>query len=420
MRILLGLICVGIMTVALCGCDEEKQGDAQSAVPVAQPITEPAAEEAEPTLPVAQPVPVQTPADPEAVVVTVNGTPIKEAAVAAELEKRIEAMKSRMQPGQEMPEAQKQQMRMGIVDMLVQQEILKQKLAAKNITVSEEEVMAKIEEIAKANDQTMDEVKAEIAQYGMTFEDLLEQIRPQVEMAKLADASMDDPKLVEEAKAFYAENPSYFVIPEEVRASHVLIKVEPTATDEEKAAAKAKAEEVLAKAKAGEDFATLAKEYSDDPGSKDTGGEYTFGRGKMVKPFEDTAFALEPGQVSDLVETQFGYHIIKLSEKTEGGTQPFDEAKEKIVSYLIQKEMREGATIEYSEAEEALREKVQQQQMMQQQMMQQMQQQMQQQQQQQGATEAAPETPAEAPAEAPVEAPAEAPVEAPVEAPAEN
>lgn len=387
MRILLGLICICMMTVAFSGCDEDKTGDAKSATPVAKPVAEPVVEaaiapaaEAAPAVPVAKPVPAQPEAepamDPEAVVVTVNGTPIKNAAVTEEVGKRIEAMKQRMQPGQEMPAAQKDQIRMGVVDMLVQKEILKQKLAAKNITVSDADVMAQIEEIAKANNQTLDEVKTEIAQYGMTMDDLKSQIRPQVEMKKLAEASMNDPKMVEEAKKFYDDNPSYFQVPEEVNASHVLIKVEPNATDEEKAAAKAKAEEVLKKAKAGDDFAALAKEYSDDPGSKDNGGEYTFGRGKMVKPFEDAAFALEPGQVSDLVETQFGYHIIKLNKKTEASVTPFDEAKEKIISYLLQKQMRDDSKIEYSKEEQALRDKVEQQQQMQQQMMQQIQQQM--------------------------------------------
>jgi peptidyl-prolyl cis-trans isomerase C len=373
-----------LMTVALCGCDDDKQTTTQPATPVAKPVPAEPAEEAQPAVPVAKPVPAAPAADPDAVVATVNGTPIKNAAVTAELDKRLKAMQMRMQPGQEMPAAQIQQMRIGVVDMLAQQEVLHQKLAAQNITVSDDEIMARIGEIAAANGQSMDEVNEEIAQYGMTMDDLKTQIRPQVEMQKLAEASLDNPEMVKQAQAFYDENPAYFQTPEQVRASHVLIQVDREADDEAKAAAKAKAEEVLAKAKAGEDFAALAKEYSDDPGSKNTGGEYTFERGKMVKPFEDTAFAMEPGQISDLVETQFGYHIIKLSEKIDAATTPFDEAKEQIISYLIQKDMQENATIEYSKEEQALRDQARQQQMMQQQMMQQMMEQMQQQQQEAG------------------------------------
>ncbi len=86
--------------------------------------------------------------------------------------------------------------------------------------------------------------------------------------------------------------------------------------DKDKADIRKKAEEVLAKAKAGEDFAALAKQYSEDPGSKDNGGLYEdFGRGQMVKPFEDASFSLPVGQISDLVETSFGYHIIKVENR---------------------------------------------------------------------------------------------------------
>ena len=84
----------------------------------------------------------------------------------------------------------------------------------------------------------------------------------------------------------------------------------------------------MAKAKAGEDFAELAKTYTDDPGSKENGGEYTFGRGEMVKEFEDTAFALKPGEISGLVETTFGYHIIKLEEEMASTPEQVEQAKE--------------------------------------------------------------------------------------------
>ena len=86
-------------------------------------------------------------------------------------------------------------------------------------------------------------------------------------------------------------------------------------TEEQKAAKRKEMEGLLKRARAGEDFAKLAKEYSEDPGSKDKGGEYTFPRGQMVPEFEAAAFSLNTNQVSDIVTTRFGYHIIKLSEK---------------------------------------------------------------------------------------------------------
>jgi parvulin-like peptidyl-prolyl isomerase len=144
----------------------------------------------------------------------------------------------------------------------------------------------------------------------------------------------------EEVKKFYDENPAQFEQPETVRAAHVLISTRDDASgtdlsDEQKTAKKKIAEDVLKRAKAGEDFAKLAKEYSDDPGSKEKGGEYTFPRGQMVREFEAAAFSLNTNQVSDLVTTQFGYHIIKLYEKNSAKKVEFDKVKENIKEYLI-------------------------------------------------------------------------------------
>ncbi len=105
-------------------------------------------------------------------------------------------------------------------------------------------------------------------------------------------------------------------------------------TDAEKAEARKKIEEILAKAKAGEDFAALAKQYSEDPGSKDNGGLYEdFGRGAMVKPFEDAAFSVPVGELSGIVETTYGFHILKVVDRKKE-TRPLDEAKAEIESQL--------------------------------------------------------------------------------------
>lgn len=106
-------------------------------------------------------------------------------------------------------------------------------------------------------------------------------------------------------------------------------------TDKEKAEIHKKMEDILAKAKAGADFAALAKQYSEDPGSKDKGGLYEdFGRGQMVKPFEDASFSVPVGQISGIVETTYGYHIIKV-ENRKKETRPFDQAKAEIKNSLV-------------------------------------------------------------------------------------
>jgi parvulin-like peptidyl-prolyl isomerase len=159
----------------------------------------------------------------------------------------------------------------------------------------------------------------------------------------------------DEVKKFYDENPSRFEQAEQVRASHVLIGTRDQATggdltDDEKKAKRKLADDIRKRAAAGEDFAKLAKEFSDDPGSKDNGGEYTFGRGKMVPEFEAAAFSLNTNQVSDVVTTQFGYHIIKLSEKIPAKmislTEVADDLKEGLKSQELQKQLRETDLLE--------------------------------------------------------------------------
>lgn len=142
-----------------------------------------------------------------------------------------------------------------------------------------------------------------------------------------------------DVKKFYDENPAKFEQPEMVRASHILLGTRDSATGAElaadkKAEKKKQIEDLLKRARAGEDFAKLAREFSEDPGSKDKGGEYTFPRGQMVPEFEAAAFKLNTNEVSDVVTTQFGYHIIKLHEKLPAQTVPLEKVKTNIINHL--------------------------------------------------------------------------------------
>jgi parvulin-like peptidyl-prolyl isomerase len=141
----------------------------------------------------------------------------------------------------------------------------------------------------------------------------------------------------EDVKKYYDSHKDEFKTPEMVRVRHILIRVDESATEKDKKAAKKKAEGILKKIKSGADFAKLAAEVSEDPGSKQNGGELGFfPRGRMVKSFEDAAFALKTGEVSGLVKTRYGYHIIKLEEKKAAGIQPFEDVKESIRQKLTQ------------------------------------------------------------------------------------
>lgn len=129
----------------------------------------------------------------------------------------------------------------------------------------------------------------------------------------------------------YNENIQQYQTPEQIRASHILLNT----GGKDEAAVRKQAEDLLAKVKAGGDFAALATQYSEDPGSKVKGGDLDFfGRGRMVPEFEEVAFKMEPGQVSDLVKSQFGFHIIKLTEKRPGSTRTIDQVRQQIQQQL--------------------------------------------------------------------------------------
>jgi peptidyl-prolyl cis-trans isomerase C len=144
----------------------------------------------------------------------------------------------------------------------------------------------------------------------------------------------------EEASKYYMDNVLQFSQPEQVQASHILLGNKDM-DDAAKATAKAKAEEVLKQVEAGGDFAALAKEHSTCP-SKERGGDLGyFPKEQMVPEFANAAFAMKVGDVSDIVETQFGYHIIKVTGRKEAQTQQLDEVKETIIAGLKNKKRQE-------------------------------------------------------------------------------
>lgn len=146
---------------------------------------------------------------------------------------------------------------------------------------------------------------------------------------------------VEEVRTYYEANKADFAVEEEVKVRHILIKPANMKDEALKAEAKTKLEGILAQVNSGGDFATLAKEYTDDPGSRGNGGFYDyFKRGMMVKPFEDTAFGLKKGEVSGIVETQYGYHIIK-NEGRRGGLDTSFEAISKDVEAKLKQDLVE-------------------------------------------------------------------------------
>jgi len=146
----------------------------------------------------------------------------------------------------------------------------------------------------------------------------------------------------DEIKAEYSRRASSFIVPEQVTAAHILIRVDPAKGPEGEAAARAKAEKIAEQAKAGADFTKLANENTEDPSGKTSGGTLPpFGRGQMAAEFEEAAFAMQPGEIRGPVKTQFGFHVIKLINKMPARTRTLEEVKPTISGELADR--RAGA-----------------------------------------------------------------------------
>ncbi len=161
-------------------------------------------------------------------------------------------------------------------------------------------------------------------QRGIDFSFVQEQIQESIIIQKYMDQEAEEQGKIsdEDLMKVYEQGKT-------VTVRHILLSTQGK-SDSEKVEVKKKMEEILVRARAGEDFATLAKTYSEDPGSKENGGLYeNFGRGQMVKPFEDAAFSVPVGEISDIVETTYGYHIVKVIDRKKE-TLPFVEVKEQL------------------------------------------------------------------------------------------
>lgn len=159
----------------------------------------------------------------------------------------------------------------------------------------------------------------------------------------------------ENIESYYTANPDEFTTPEQVEASHILIKVDEKASAEAVENAKKEAENIYKKAVAGENFAELAKQYSQDPSAKENSGYLgKFARNRMVKPFEEKAFSMKAGEISEPVKTQFGWHIIQVKSKTEASKKTLAEATSQIKEKLLADESKNLAYNAAGEAFDAI------------------------------------------------------------------
>jgi peptidyl-prolyl cis-trans isomerase C len=293
-----------------------------SAGPTSAPLAVSAAQQVDPNKPV--------PAELPAVLARVNGEAINK----ADFERAIRDLEGRA--GGPVPADQRDRIYRGVLDQLIGYRLLAQESAARKIAVAETDIDARIAEIRKQF-PTQDAFTQTLEQRSMTVEALRNDAREGMRIDRMLEAEMSGKIAVTTAQIddFYKKNPDQFKTPERVRASHVLIAFPENADATAKAAVRERALVVLKALQAGNDFADVAKTNSGDPGSAANGGDLGFfERGQMVGPFEQTAFTLKPGQLSDLVETTFGFHIIKVTAKQAERTLPLDEVRPRLQEFL--------------------------------------------------------------------------------------
>jgi len=293
---------------------------------------------------------VETVKPADAVLVTVNGVEITQKQLDDAVKPRLEQL---VKQAASLPPALLAQQRELIknqgLQMLITMQLFSEQVKLANITITDEDIKEEITKMAAARNVTLEEFQTRMAAYGYGMDDLKKQIRTGLGHQKLLMQKFPDQFKIsdEDAKAYYDANKAQW--PEKVRASHILIKpgdVSDPNTDPNQAdaLAKTKAEDLLKQVKEGADFAALAKEHSGCPSSA-RGGDLDFfpltGPGSMVPEFGKAAFALKVGDVSDLVKTTHGYHIIKVTDRKAGET--FEQAKSGIVDKLTQDKLRELA-----------------------------------------------------------------------------
>ena len=271
-------------------------------------------------------------------VARVNGSTIALDMYEREL---FQIQKKALQQGKQISEAQLSEIRKRVLENIIGRELLYQESMKIGIVVKSGDVDAKFESMKTGFPNEL-EFQSSLAEMNLTEETLKIQIRRGMARQQFVDSQIA-PKVTvteRETRSFYDKDPQNFLKSESVHARHILIKVLPAADETQKAAALEKIDAIQERLYAGEDFVSLARSYSEGPSSDNGGDLGYFGRGQMVKLFEDAAFALEPGQVSGIVQTEYGYHLIQILGKQPESIYTYDEAKDAIAQHLRQRQVQ--------------------------------------------------------------------------------
>ena len=257
------------------------------------------------------------------------------------------------------PEQKRREVERTLLDRLLFTRIL----LAKATDVDKETGKAKSSDIIDAQIEaagSREKFELQVIALGLTVDQFNKQLEEQAVSEQVVERMLKDEIGVSDAavRTYYDEHQEEFTYPESVRAAHILIATNDRTHGQPLSEGELRRREQLARtlvqrARTERDFAQLVKEHSEDLGSKDTGGEYTFSRGRMVPEFEAAAFSMKPGQVSDVVRSRFGFHIIKLLEKLPPKVEPFENVSTDIKANLelveIQKRLNDLKTRLFAE-----------------------------------------------------------------------
>ncbi len=268
------------------------------------------------------------------VIATVNGVAIKRVAYEREVDQVLGRFSMQGRP---VSAAMRTKLRKDILEQMIRREMLFQESRKRKINIPQAKIDEQINAI-KARFDNEEQFNQRLNVMDITLADLTAQISQNMAIDQLLRVQFPESITLPEAEVrkYYDDNQDRFFRPEQVKASHILVKVEPKASEVDKQKALQKIKMIQTKLNSGEDFAAVAKAHSEGPSGPKGGDLGTFSRGQMVPPFEQAAFALNSGQVSDVVTTRFGYHLIKVFEKHAGGAVPFEQVKSRLAAQLKQ------------------------------------------------------------------------------------
>jgi peptidyl-prolyl cis-trans isomerase SurA len=227
-----------------------------------------------------------------------------------------------------------------VLERLIEEKLIDQEVKRAGIKVTNKEVENALEEIRRQNAVNQEDLERGLAKDGLTLEALKKEIEKRIQRIKLISWAVKTESKVgeKELRDFYRKNIDRYRRNESYRPSHILFIVAKDATLEEIREIRKKCQKILEKIKAGEDFGEMALLYSQDATAKDRGDLGYFKKGELLPAFEKEALRLQIGEVSGIVRTDFGFHLIKLLDRKGGDPPPFEEIKEKVQADYLEKD----------------------------------------------------------------------------------